>query len=567
VLLTGASLVAWFNLRSGGEAVVETLVPVQVEPSPLLDEWRVAVAPFDNRTGDPALDPIGRTLTDRVMEGLGRIDQGLQSLTPVTVLAADASDSVVGIPADERHDQVGRLLVTGFFSDHDAALEVEVQVRDPDTRGVLYATGPVEVPRRSGGAELEPLLEKIMGAVATHVHFRLENISHVPDYTVFREYLGGVEDNWSQRDRAGGKTRIEHALEMDPEFLLPAVWLAGAALLQSQPDRAAVFIDHIRARARRLTDYESLCLTALEAWRDGTPARGVHAARELQRIAPHDVIVRFMHARLAGELGEYDEVVATLAGAIEHIPRPYQTLRTMSLRQLTWAYHELGRFEESLALARRLRQDMPGDTQLYIYEAKALASLGRLDELAETVEACERVPGGQCDAARVLSEASWNLAAHGHRDAARSCALRSVEMYRSRAENEGTEFDGNYLFALRAAELWGEYRQVAQLGVDQSEEGSANRDYALCAVGMAAAHLGDRAEAEAIMTRFETEEDLLYAGYVAAHLGELDRAVEYFKRSVASTSSLGYDQFLRWDLDLEPLWDYQPFQEMVKPAG
>jgi hypothetical protein len=80
---------------------------------------------------------------------------------------------------------------------------------------------------------------------------------------------------------------------------------------------------------------------------------------------------------------------------------------------------------------------------------------------------------------------------------------------------------------------------------------------------MAAAHLGNRTEAEAIMAQFLIEENFLYAGYVAAHLGDLDRAVEHLKRSVTSTSEVGYDQFARWDLDLEPLWDHPPFREMV----
>jgi tetratricopeptide (TPR) repeat protein len=103
--------------------------------------------------------------------------------------------------------------------------------------------------------------------------------------------------------------------------------------------------------------------------------------------------------------------------------------------------------------------------------------------------------------------------------------------------------------------------------VERFEEGRSGHDYALCAVGMAAAHLGNRAEAEAIMTRLETEEKFVYAGYVAAHLGELDRALDYFKRSVASQPEFGWDQFLSWDLDIEPLWEYPPFVEMVQPGG
>jgi serine/threonine protein kinase/tetratricopeptide (TPR) repeat protein len=567
VLVTVASVVAWFSLRSGAESVVATPVPLQVSAIPFLEEWRVAVEPLDNRTGDPALDPIGRTFTDRVIENLARINQGLQSLTPVTVLGADASGVVPGAPDEEPLQGVGRLLVTGSYSDRGAAFEVNVQVRDPDTRGVLYSTGPVEVPRRAGDAELEPLMEKVMGAVATHVHVRLENVSHVADYSVFREYLGGVEDKWSGRRDRSEEDRIDRALELDPEFLEPAIWKAGGALFLSRTEEATLYIDHVRLRLQRLTEYESLLLTMLEAWRDGTPARAVQAARELQRIAPHDFLVRFCRARFAGELGEHDEVVETLVGVIERLPRPYEFLRVMTLRRLMFSYYELGRFEESLTLARRLRSEMPGETPMYVYEASALAALGRLDEVAETVEECDRVPGGQCAVEVVLSSVSWNLAKTGHREAARSYALRAVEIYRSRTENGTFEYNEIFLYALRAAELWDEYGRYARQGVERYAEGTNAHDYSLCAVGMAAAHLGDRAEAEAIMTQFATDEDFIYAGYVAAHLGELERAVEYLKRSVASTPGIGYDQFPRWDLDLEPLWEYPPFLEMVNPKG
>jgi tetratricopeptide (TPR) repeat protein len=275
--------------------------------------------------------------------------------------------------------------------------------------------------------------------------------------------------------------------------------------------------------------------------------------------------VRYCRARFARDLGNHEEVVETLAGVIECLPRSYRGPRTTLGRQLTRSYHELGRFEESLALARPLRQEMPGETNMYVFEASALAALGRLDELAKTIAACEGVPGGECDAARVLVDVSWHLTAHGHREEARSYALRSVELFRSRMEGESMRYSQFFLYALRAAELWDEYEKYARLGMERFEEGTSGHSYALCAVGMGAAHLGDRAAAEAIMARFVTEEDFLHAGYVAAHLGELDLAVEYLKRSVTSKSTPGYDQFPRWDLDLEPLWGYPPFEELVEP--
>ena len=561
MVIAAASVVAWLILSPGEESLIGKPAPPQASSSPFLEEWLVAVEPFENRSGDPTLDPVGRTLTDRVMEGLARIGQGLESLTPVTVLAADAGGAG-GFPDEDPSGSIGRLLVTGFYSDRDALLDVTVQVRDPDTRGVLYSTGTVEVTRRADGDQLAPLLDKLTGAVATHVRVRLQNVSHVPADAVLREFVGGVEDMWSRRDRSG-IDRVTNALELDPEYLEPAVWMAGASLLQARPEKAAPFIDHISLRHQRLTGYEALYLAVLEAWRDGAPARALQAARELQRIAPHDFIVRLVHARFAMHLGEYEEAVATLDGVVESVPRAYEVLRRLMLRQRLYSYHELGWFDELLVLARPLRHELPSDTSVYAAEATALAALGRLDELAETVAACEGVPGGECDAASVLWQASWHLAAYGHRDAARSYGLRSVEIYRSRMEVGAMDCDNYVLCALRAAELWAEYGECAREMMERSEEGSYEHANAFCSLGIAKASLGDRAGAEEIMRQLVTEEYFLFAGHVAAYLGELDRAVEYLKRGVASEASSGYGQFRRWNLDLEPLWDYPPFREMV----
>jgi hypothetical protein len=556
-----ATLAVWMQQRTAEEPAAEGLVATEAEAVQWIDEWQVVVEPLDNRSGDPSLDPVGLTLTDRLMGGLARIGQGLEDLPPIMVVAADVSRDG-GLPEEKPPQNIGRLLVTGSYSDRDAALDVMVQVRDPDTRGVLYSTGQVEVSRRAPDAELVPILEKAMGSVATHVRVRLPNVSHVPDYAVFREYVGGLDD-WASGDDTGEVDRVARAFELDPEYLEPAFRMAGNAIHAKRFDEADTLINHVRLRHDRLTEYENFWLEATEAFRDGAPARALQATREMRRIAPHDLIVRYVHARFARDLGNHEEVIETLAGVIERLPPSYHSPRRTLSRQLTNSYHELGRFEESLALARRLRREIPGETQMYVFEANALAALGRLDELAETVAACEGVPGGECDAARVLWQASWHLAAHGNREAARSYALCSVETYRSRMESGAMGYELSYLYALRAAELWDEYESYASQGLEQFAEGTPRHDYALFAVGMAKAHLGDRTGAEEIMNRFVTEQDFIPAGYIAAHLGELDLAIGYLRQGIASTSNRGYAVFQRSDLDLEPLWDYPPFREMV----
>ena len=561
VLVLAAAVVGWIVLQPRREDVVETAEPPPAAEFPWIDEWRVAVAPFENRTGDPSLDPVGRILADRVIGAVSRIDQGLQSLPEITVMPADAAD--LEPPESNHHSSqgVGHLVVTGWYAPRESGLEIGAQIRDGATQEVLHSIAPAAVSRAAAADELTPLLEQTAGAVTTQIVVGLEHVSYVPEQTAIRQYLLFVEETWTGA-QPGWREDFERLVEGNPEFLMPAYFLAGGYLVFRSPEQAAPFIEHVRQRRDRLTRYEGLMLDMLQAWHDGEPARALQSARQLEIMAPTDLLVRYYHANFAEDLARHEEVARTLAGITSRIPRSFGFIRRATLRQLMGAFTALDKHGESLALARQLRQELPGETGPFRYEAAALAGLMRIEELDQTIEDCRRVPGGQCNVGLVLWQASWQLARGGRRDLARDYALQSVEADRHLIEAEPVQFRETLLYGLRAAELWEEYRAYARRIVEQVDEDSGARSYALCCVGMAAAHLGDRTEAEAIRDRFVDEGSFLYAGYVTAHLGELDRAVEYLQRSVA-TQATGYDQFASWDLDLEPLWDYPPFQAML----
>jgi hypothetical protein len=161
----------------------------------------------------------------------------------------------------------------------------------------------------------------------------------------------------------------------------------------------------------------------------------------------------------------------------------------------------------------------------------------------------------------------WHLIAHGHREAGKRYALQAVEQFRAEMGDSPypSRNANGYLWALRAAELWEDYSELSRARMARVKEGSSGYRYALSCLGMASAHLGDAAAAEEIMARLAAEEDFVNAGYVAAHLGHLDLAVDYLKRGIAAGRGETYARFARWDADLEPLWGYPPFEELICP--
>jgi serine/threonine protein kinase len=60
-------------------------------------------------------------------------------------------------------------------------------------------------------------------------------------------------------------------------------------------------------------------------------------------------------------------------------------------------------------------------------------------------------------------------------------------------------------------------------------------------------------------------EHLYWRACIAAHLGEKERAVALLKEAFSQGRTYGVN--LHRDINLEPLWDYQPFKELLRPKG
>jgi hypothetical protein len=87
-----------------------------------------------------------------------------------------------------------------------------------------------------------------------------------------------------------------------------------------------------------------------------------------------------------------------------------------------------------------------------------------------------------------------------------------------------------------------------------------------------AARRGDREGATRIFEELgKIERPYLFGNHlywracIAALLGEKERAVALLKE--AFSQGLDYGVYLRQEIDLEPLWDYPPFKDLLRPKG
>jgi Flp pilus assembly protein TadD len=253
-------------------------------------------------------------------------------------------------------------------------------------------------------------------------------------------------------------------------------------------------------------------------------------------------------------------------------PPPYQghALGTDWMNQLCGALHRLGQFERELTEAHRARTSFPDQSDLWTLEGEALATLGRtaqLDRLLDEYVTAAPTLGAKNHPAL---GAAIELRAHGHREASIVAAGRAVTFYRSwpGSPSDSTAGITGLLDALRYSGRWQEAAAVCQELVRRSPR---DPDY-VGIQGALAARLGRRDEAMRISGELQRMSGPYVFGTntyrracIAAVLGDRQGAVDLLRQSIAEGRP--YSIAIHRELDFEPLWDFAPFREMLKPKG
>lgn len=251
---------------------------------------------------------------------------------------------------------------------------------------------------------------------------------------------------------------------------------------------------------------------------------------------------------------------------------------------LTAAYHMLGDYKRELDAARQAWQRFGESPAL---EIPALAALGRLDDVAANLEMMrwlparsssfrlhgfvygEYPPKGTQTLGGYLGYVALVLRTHGHRDAAREVFDEAIAWFRSRQHD--TDVSGAlHAWLLYQAERWDD---AGRLIDDLIGEDPGNTAY-LAVRGRLAARRGDREEALRISETLRSLEHphletshILERARIAALLGEREQTMTLLQQAIDGGVNWGHGVWLRRDIDLEPLHDYPPFQEFLRPKG
>jgi tRNA A-37 threonylcarbamoyl transferase component Bud32/TolB-like protein len=548
-------------------------------PTPVSEaSRRVIVLPYDNQTGDPDLDPIGRMVAEEITEGLARTGE-IQVVPSMMVLEALARNrgGEGGEGEEAAVQQLARetnagIAVTGAYYRRGDEMEVHSEVVDLAAGEPLGAVetvrGSIEDPREA----VAPVRDRVVGVLATRLRpgtaWEVPASVQPPTYEAYQDYVRGNELWLHQRYLAAAEW-YTRAYEADTTFLRSLMIAASAYGNGGDPVRFDSLLRVIEPRREELAPYDRLRLDYGLAGQRGDRAAQLRAARAATELVPFGTqrlalvlsLVQNNRPREAQESLEevWDDFLSVTEGW-----SPVWYIRTE-------IYHLLEDHERELEVAREGRQ-VVADVLLGLgLEAPALAALGRIEELDEVVNQVMAAPESPGEnPGTVLEFVAEELRAHGHAEE----AGRVIEEALSWLEMEPEEFQ-------RTAEARQLRGRLLYLNQDWSEAEAVFEELSgegpesstiLGSLGVIAARLGDSVAADgfsrglaALEEPYRLGQNTLWRARIEAVRGNQEEAVTLLRRAFGE--GVGFGIWLHRDPALAPLADYPPFQEFVRPKG
>jgi TolB-like protein len=543
---------------------------------------RVVVAGIANRTGDAALDNLGRMTADWVTQGLTQT--GLVEVVPsVTVMATTpTTEQASGHPGAAGIRALGsetraRTVVSGAYYRQGDSLRFQIEIADARDGKVLRALDPVVGPVANPLAAVEQVRQRVMIALATLFNPKLAGwaagASQPPDYQAYQEFVEGL-DRFARFDYPGAREHFDRAAAGDSTFSVALIWSAVARLNMGDHAAADSIVRRLERSNRPLAPVDRSYLGWVAGMVHGNGSAALESARELARLAPGSD-AEFLLSSGAIAFNRPREAIASM----ERVDPDRGLFRGTYVYawDMTTALHIIGDHRRELKEATMGRSRAPGQLGGLVTEVRALAALGRTDELRQRLDEAQQLPSSDnWTPGSVARMAAAELRAHGYPDAARDALARAIAWHERRRAEAGQEDDDGMGLALtyfEAGRLADARRllegMVAPLRVPGT--GAMGRFAVLGMLGAVAAREGKRAEAlrfddvlKAAPERYMLGGDTYQRARIHALLGDRATAVDLLHTAMLQ----GIDfAFVHADLALDSLRSYPPFVEFLRPKG
>ena len=541
--------------------------PAEPTPSsPDLNPDLVAVAEFENRTGNPELDHLGLMAADWITHGLAQVDR-LQ-IVPMGLGSGSANQgrSLKHERVDSHH---GEARTGAYYLDRDT-LRFQATVTDAASGTVLRSVDPTAAPVDQPMTAIEPLRSKVVGGLASlfageDPFFALK--LRPPRDDAYREYVAGA--SLYAMDNRKAAAHFQRASELDPDFVAPLLMMSSILTVWNQHVEAQAVIERLEERRQEMSGLERNMLDYYHAKLQGNYELAIQHARKALHKAPRSALLKFGLARnllAVGNLREALEIVGEIdtdvwaGGGMCGAPH-------MLKAQI---HHVLGEHDEELE-ATRLAIEVCGDIVVFRrYESGAIAATGQLDRLEKALADGLTAPEAENGGIWLFLKTALELGAHGHPDHGRIIAERGVNWFEVN-HTIGQASEPQRISFVQSLVILDRLEEAEEILLTLNEE-IPDDDDVLGWLGIVAARSGNVTAADHYSDRLRNLDrpfllgwDAYYRAAIEAHLGHPDEALGLLREALSEGR--------RWDpafhscLELKPLRGHPEFEAIIHPEG
>ncbi len=316
---------------------------------------RLLVAPFENLTGDPQYDQLGRIAADRL--ALGASQNGSMDVVPSSTVLMATRDTTGGMA--ERLQRLAAathagLLVSGTIVVRGDSLTLQTQVTDVRTGKVVVTLDPVAGLTSNSLAVIDAVGDRLLGGLGIRDLTILPKGYRAPKNAAYQEFARGFERFSRYGDNVGSRPFFERAIAIDSTYTLAYQLLARQYLNAGEFARADSMLRRIERLPQGLSAVERLQLDYASAELNGNLAGLLRAQ---QQLLARDSSA--LSLSLLGEAANYLLRPTLAAPALERSLDTYLLMggpaAASQVAMLAEAYHQAGEYDRSanVLLAKR----------------------------------------------------------------------------------------------------------------------------------------------------------------------------------------------------------------------
>ena len=333
------------------------ILPGKINISSTTHEKKIAVLIFENQTGDPNLDVVGKMASDWVAQGLMQIE-GISMVTPSTVREKVALAGIGGAMNElAKRNGVQYIFAGNYYLDGEELI-IKPQLLNTKTSEVEYFLPDYKSHKDQPLDAVRELTERIMGYWLNKS--QIENrITVPPKYEAYNTFLKGLE--YYEVDNTKLRAAMEKAIEIDPNYFEPHVFLSYSYYYDAprKTAKADSILESIKTKGIQLTAYQEALMNAAAAELKSQTDEAYQQFVELFNKYPDDKFVRYNAGTFALFSNHLDKAIEIYSGTDFDRLDYSINMEKRNLLFLFDALNQKGQYEKILELCDKYLQDHP----------------------------------------------------------------------------------------------------------------------------------------------------------------------------------------------------------------